>query len=58
MAKRMSLRPKYGDTDSVFLDNPTGEETWKLIQEVSGEFRLQLAYDRIYSVIDELLVDF
>ena len=50
LAKGMGLRPKYGDTDSVFLDNPTGEETWKLIQEVGSKFRLQLAYDRVYSV--------
>jgi DNA polymerase elongation subunit (family B) len=50
LAKGMGLRPKYGDTDSVFLDNPTGEETWKLIQEVRGKFRLELAYDRVYSV--------
>jgi DNA polymerase I len=50
LAKSMGLRPKYGDTDSVFLDNPTVEATGKLIQEVSGRFRLQLAYDRVYSV--------
>jgi DNA polymerase I len=50
LAKSLGLRPKYGDTDSVFLDNPTGEETWKLIQKVNDKFRLQLAYDRVYSV--------
>ncbi len=50
LAKMMDLRPKYGDTDSVFLDNPTVEKTGKLIQQVSSEFRLQLAYDRVYSV--------
>jgi len=50
LAKSMGLRPKYGDTDSVFLDDPTAEETWKLIQEVGIKFRLQLAYDRVYSV--------
>jgi len=50
LAKRMDLRPKYSDTDSLFLDNPAEEETWKLIQEVGSTFRLQLAYDRVYSV--------
>ena len=50
LAKSMGLKPKYGDTDSVFLDNPTVDEAWKLIQKVSGKFRLQLAYDRVYSV--------
>ncbi len=50
LAKSMGLRPKYGDTDSVFLDNPTVEGTGKFIQAVSSEFRLQLAYDRVYSV--------
>jgi len=49
-AKRMDLRPKYSDTDSLFLENPTEDETWKLIQEVGGKFGLQLAYDRVYSV--------
>jgi DNA polymerase elongation subunit (family B) len=46
----MNLKPKYSDTDSLFLDDPTEEETWKLIQEIGSQFRLQLAYDRVYSV--------
>jgi DNA polymerase elongation subunit (family B) len=46
----MDLRPKYSDTDSLFLDDPTEDETWKLIQDVGSKFRLQLAYDRVYSV--------
>jgi DNA polymerase I len=50
LAKRMDLKPRYGDTDSVFLDNPTDEGAGKLIQEVGSRFRLQLAYDRVYSV--------
>jgi DNA polymerase elongation subunit (family B) len=36
--------------ESVFLDNPTENEVRKLIQEVSSNFRLQLAHDRYYSV--------
>jgi DNA polymerase I len=50
LAKTMGLRPKYGDTDSVFLDNPTEADAWKLIEEVGSKFRLQLAHDRVYSV--------
>jgi DNA polymerase elongation subunit (family B) len=50
LAKGMGLAPKYGDTDSVFLDNPSEEATWKLIHEIGSRFRLELAYDRIYSV--------
>jgi DNA polymerase elongation subunit (family B) len=49
-AKRMDLKPKYSDTDSLFLDNPTEDETRKLIQEVGSRFKLQLAYDRVYAV--------
>ena len=50
LAKHMGMHCCYSDTDSLFLDNPTEEQTWKLIQEVDSKFRLQLAYDRIYSV--------
>ena len=50
MAKGMGLNPKYGDTDSIFLDNPTDEEAWKLVEVVGGKFSLHLAQDRVYSV--------
>jgi len=50
LAKSMGLAPKYSDSDSIFLDNPNEEKPWKLIQEVGSKFKLQLAYDRIYSV--------
>jgi DNA polymerase I len=50
LAKKLDLNPKYGDSDSLFLDNPSEEKAWKLIQDVGSKFRLQLAYDRVYSV--------
>jgi len=50
LASGMDLRPRYGDTDSVFLDNPSREGASRLIQEVGSRFRLELAYDRVYSV--------
>ncbi len=49
MAKEMDLRPRYGDTDSVFLDNPH-EGVGKYVQSVKKRFNLELAYDRVYSV--------
>jgi DNA polymerase elongation subunit (family B) len=50
MAKEMDLGPRYGDTDSVFLDNPHEEEVGKFVQSVKKRFNLELAYDRVYSV--------
>ena len=50
MAKEMGLGPRYGDTDSVFLDNPNEEEVGKFVQSVKKRFNLGLAYDRVYSV--------
>jgi DNA polymerase elongation subunit (family B) len=50
MAKDTGLEPRYGDTDSVFLDNPQEEEVRKFVQSVKKRFNLQLAYDRVYSV--------
>ena len=49
-AKSMSLKPKYGDTDSIFLDNPAEEDVGKFIHSIKDRFQLQLAYDRVYSV--------
>jgi len=50
MAKETGLKPKYGDTDSIFLDNPPEEEVKNFVQSIRNRFDLQLAYDRIYSV--------
>ena len=50
LAKEMDLKPRYGDTDSVFLDNPAKEDATELIQSIKNRLKLELAYDRIYSV--------
>jgi hypothetical protein len=50
LAKSTGLNPKYGDTDSVFLDNPQGDGVREFIQAVKKRFSLELAYDRAYSV--------
>ncbi len=50
MAREKGLRPKYGDTDSVFLDNPTEQDVTHFIQQVRERFGLELAPDRQYAV--------
>ena len=50
MAKDKGLKPRYGDTDSIFLDNPPEDEVKNFVQSVKSRFDLQLAYDRVYSV--------
>jgi DNA polymerase I len=49
-AKDMGLSPRYGDTDSIFLDNPAEEDVRKFIKSVKDWSSLELAFDRIYSV--------
>ena len=50
MAKSNGLKPRYGDTDSVFLDNPSEEDVTKFSESVKNRFGLELASDRVYSV--------
>jgi DNA polymerase I len=50
LAKKEGLQPKYGDTDSVFLDNPSEQQIEKFIQQVRDKYKLELAYERRYSV--------
>jgi DNA polymerase elongation subunit (family B) len=50
MAKSNGLKPRYGDTDSVFLDNPSEQDVSRLIRSVQERFELELAPDRVYSV--------
>jgi len=50
MAKERELKPRYGDTDSVFLDNPPRDGVERFVESVKNRFGLQLAYDRAYAV--------
>jgi DNA polymerase elongation subunit (family B) len=50
VAKSNGLKPRYGDTDSIFLDNPNEEDVTELIHSIKNRFRLELASDRVYSV--------
>lgn len=50
MAKSKSLKPRYGDTDSIFLDNPSEEDVQRFIHSIKNQFGLELAPDRVYSV--------
>jgi len=49
-ATKCGLHPIYGDTDSLFLDDPDEEEVDLLIQTVKERLRLDLAVDERYSV--------
>lgn len=50
LAKNEGLKPKYGDTDSVFLDNPSEQQVEEFTRQVKDKYKLELAYDRRYSV--------
>jgi DNA polymerase elongation subunit (family B) len=50
MAEERGLRPLYGDTDSLFLDNVSDEQVQWLIEAVKHRFRLDLAVDKRYSL--------
>jgi len=50
MAERKGLRPRYGDTDSLFLENPSFDEVHRLIDSVRQGIGLDLAVDKVYSV--------
>lgn len=50
MAEEKGLSPLYGDTDSLFLDNPSNEQVEWLIRAVKERFRLDLAVDKRYNL--------
>jgi hypothetical protein len=50
MAEANAMHPTYGDTDSIFLDNPQQAQVEWLIRTVKEKLRLDLAIDKQYSV--------
>ena len=50
MAKSEGLRPTYGDTDSIFLDNPQPAQVEWLIKAVKEKLKLDLAVEKQYSL--------
>lgn len=50
MAENAGLHPIYGDTDSLFLDNPGEDQVSWLMGTVREKLRLDLAVDKRYSV--------
>ncbi|MEM4704273.1 MAG: DNA polymerase domain-containing protein, partial [Candidatus Bathyarchaeia archaeon] len=50
MSEKRGMLPLYGDTDSLFLDNPSEEEVGWLIKAVKERFWLDLAVDKRYSL--------
>lgn len=50
LAKNQGLCPIYGDTDSIFLDNPHEEQVDELIKTVKERLALDLAVNERYTV--------
>jgi DNA polymerase elongation subunit (family B) len=50
IAEEKGLRPLYGDTDSLFLDNPSNEQVKWLIKTVKERFSLDLAVEKRYNL--------
>jgi DNA polymerase I len=50
LATDQGLRPLYGDTDSLFLDNPSEDQVKKLIATVKHQLHLDLAVEAQYSI--------
>lgn len=50
IAKENGMHPTYGDTDSIFLDNPSPNEVQSLIDTVKKELALDLAVEKQYTL--------
>jgi DNA polymerase I len=50
-AEAMGIRVLYGDTDSVFLDNPTDEQQKELVRWSSDELGIDLEVEKTYKYV-------
>jgi len=50
IAEEHGLRPLYGDTDSLFLDNASNEQVEWLIRNMKEKFNLDLAIEKRYNL--------
>lgn len=50
MAKDYGMHPVYGDTDSIFLDDPSPQQIKRLISAVKKKLRLDLAIEKRYNI--------
>ena len=50
MAKANGMHPTYGDTDSIFLDNPQPAQVKALISAVKEKLKLDLSIEKQYSL--------
>ncbi len=50
MAEKSGLHPIYGDTDSIFLDNPHPRQVKNLVTTTKEKLKLDLAVEKRYSL--------
>jgi len=50
IAKENGMHPTYGDTDSIFLDNPSLQQVQALIDTVKKRLNLDLAIEKHYTL--------
>jgi DNA polymerase I len=50
IAEELGMQPTYGDTDSIFLDNPSLHQVQTLVKRVKNQLKLELAKEKHYTL--------